>query len=73
MFSTYVPHGSKGQTSASTDRAIRHALATVLVAALISPLGIAALLHGRAVSERIVQRDQENFSSFRTASSEAGR
>ncbi len=73
MFSTYVPPGSKGLKSAATARAIRHALATVLVAALISPLGIAALLQGRAASERIAHRDQENFSSYRTASSVAGR
>lgn len=51
----------------------RHYIACAAMVALLGAMGAVALAHGHKVSERIVQRDQENFSSFRTASSEAGR
>lgn len=52
---------------------LRHVIAAVLMAIMMIVLGGAALLQGHTASERIVKRGQENFSSFRTASSEAGR
>lgn len=54
-------------------RAIRHAIACALLLALLTPLGAAAILQGRAVSKHVVLREQENFSDYRSASSEAGR
>lgn len=52
---------------------VRHALGSALLLAFLVPMGAAALMHGHKVSVGITLRGQENFSSFRTASSEAGR
>ncbi len=54
-------------------RAIRHAIASALMLALLTPFGTAALLQGRAVSIAIMLSEQENFSAYGSASSEARR
>lgn len=55
------------------ERLTRHVLASAIIVVLLAPLGAAALMQGRAASKAIVLDGQENFRSFRTASSEAGR
>jgi len=69
-----IPADSEHLSTGSVrHRATRHVLASALLIALLTPFGAAALMQGRAASKAIVLDGQENFRSFRTASSEAGR
>ena len=68
-----TPNGMPGDGTAAKPHIIRHAVASVLLLALLVPMGAVALMQGHAASKAIALSDQENFSSFRTASSEAGR
>lgn len=73
MFAKQRNLGMIGRRQGLTARAVRHAVASILLLASMVPFGAAALMQGRAASKAIVLDGQENFRSFRTASSEAGR